>query len=228
MQHREPFVGIHKMEHTSKRQDNPNDYSAHRDIARWTRVVGIFTALLFIVSSIADFFIWSQFRVANEQQRDAREQLRAIVIFTGGDIVTVMDSSTKAKHYLFIQKFQNAGATRTYTFIAWNSIHYFPGEVPYSQDFSKPWSPVTRKNSIIGPNSQFLMPPVAISNEDAEGAASQKGKIIIWGHAEWSDIFEKEIIHPIGFCEIMQPVIDNGGNISFRALPYKTDCNSGY
>ena len=209
-----------------EQQGGSQAYDPHRVIAKWTRAVAIFTFFLVAASAASDYFIYQQYRVANDAQTDTREQLRAVITFSGGEILIVKDQNKKPLYYLFLAKFQNFGATRTDTFQAWVSIHYFQGDVPFSQDFSKPWQKIDIGVSIVGPNSATFLSPVTISGQEAADAEAQKGKIVIWGHADWSDIFQTGNIHPINFCQTMQPITDTDGNTTFRPIPLRPDCNT--
>jgi hypothetical protein len=220
-------------------EDNQNP---HRDIARWTKAVAIFTLALVIVSGFSDWFIYQQYRVANDSQIDARAQLRALVSFVGGQILVGKESgSENGIFYLFQPMFRNFGSTRTHAFKAWASVHYFQGSVPYSQDFTRPWEHVEAENSIIPPNGTVTLAPVSISSDEAIKAENHQGQIIIWGRAEWSDVYEPDRIHVIKFCQIMQPLDPNNAPryiivgqrptqninaVNFQPLAFRSDCNS--
>jgi hypothetical protein len=202
-------------------------YNPHRDIARWTRAVAWFTFALVVVSTVADFFIYAQYRVANDAQIDTRDQLRAVVTLSGAtQVLSEKQGQGKALEYFFVLHFHNFGATRTNGFKAWDSIHYFPGNVPNSQDFTKPWQKVRYGNVIIGANSTYDLPAGSASVAEAYDVVYKKGQIILWGHAEWSDIFDPRI-NPINFCFNMLPnTITPEGNIYFRPDEYQAECNS--
>lgn len=80
-----------------------------RDLVKWTRAVAGFTGLLFLANVVANFFIYEQWRVANEAQVDTRSQLRAFVRFTGGAIIITNDKDGNPTFYGFVPTFQNFG-----------------------------------------------------------------------------------------------------------------------
>src|SRR6266849_11073847 len=121
----------------------------HRDLVKWTRAVAGFTFLLFLANAVSNFFIYQQWVVANRAQIDTREQLRAVVVFPGAQVVPVNDKDGKPAAYGFIAQFQNVGGTRTAKFNAWVSIHYFDVSVPNSLDLSKPWEKVEAQTVVI-------------------------------------------------------------------------------
>jgi hypothetical protein len=120
---------------TPQHEDDPKYLD--RQMVRWTRVVGRFTALLFFANALGLFFIYQQWKVANDAQVDTREQLRAVVQFTGGNLLITTDKDQKPTFQTFVGNFQNYGGTRTAKFYAWDSLHFFPNSVPNSLDFSK-------------------------------------------------------------------------------------------
>src|ERR1051325_2998587 len=142
-------------------QTNP-----HQAVARWTLAVAVFTFFLVVVSGVADWFIYQQYRVANDAQRDTREQLRAVVTYSGLDIGIVKATDNKI-HYNVGAIFRNTGGTRTNNFIAWLSAHLFDKDVPYSQDFSRPWAQVKATNFIVGAGANAISGPISIPEEDA-------------------------------------------------------------
>jgi hypothetical protein len=196
-------------------------------MVRWTRVVGTFTALLFVANVFGLFFIWLQYRVANESQIDTREQLRAVVTLNGEVVVITNDKAGNPTHYSVITNFYNFGGTRTAKFGAWHSVRYFEGKVPNNTDFTKPLDEVDVPGSVIGPNSPYQLPPVTFTQENVEKAIKNEGSIILWGHAEYSDIFAPEILHPISFCILLTPTKNTpSGQMTIQPTLYRSDCNS--
>jgi hypothetical protein len=76
-----------------------------RDLVKWTRAVAGFTGLLFLANVVANFFIYQQWRVANEAQVDTRSQLRAFVKFTGGSIIITNDKYGNPTFYIGLNRF---------------------------------------------------------------------------------------------------------------------------
>jgi hypothetical protein len=133
----------------------------------------------------------------------------------------------KPEYYSFMPVFQNFGATRTDRFNAWYSIHYFVGNVPENWDFTKPETKLTTADIIIGPNSAPLLQPVTITALDVDNALKNSGSIIIWGHAEYSDVFSPKESRPMNFCFRETPTTNTTtGQIAFVPTAYRSDCNT--
>jgi hypothetical protein len=194
-------------------------------VARFTGLLALFTFLLVVTSTVTDGFIYLQWQASLDAQRDARQQLRAVIAQGGVSVLPTNVKDGKPTTYLFFFNFQNLGGTRTNTFNAWVSMRYFSGNVPNSQDFSRPYDKIETNNTIIPPNSTAQLSPVALSSEDVEGAKSHLGVAVAWGHAEWSDIFEPKVIHNITFCLFAIPQDSGNGAVVFKPAPVKQDCN---
>jgi hypothetical protein len=222
-------------------QDGQSSSQQHHGLVKWTGAVAIFTGLLFLVSAISDWFIYWQYSVANRAQIDAREQLRAVVSQNGGAEVTLHQPGPEHKlgGMTFTAHFFNTGGTRTAWFNGWISAHYFDGEKPPANlDLSKPYNEITATNTIIPANTPFDLGPVAIPGGDAEKRFAKQGVGLVWGHAEYADIFEPNNAHPISFCIIVTPQITpqssadgvpiNITDLPPRLSPYRVDCNQSH
>jgi len=217
---------------TSPQEADPN--KAHRDIARWTLAVAVFTFLLFVVSGVSDYFIWQQYVVANEAQRDTREQLRAVVNPVGGEAIysTSPTPDHKILAITFIANFRNNGGTRTAWFHGWISAHYFDGAGPPNNlDLTKPYDKIDTSDTVIGPNAVTGVGPATIFGNDVDRLLARQGIGLVWGYVEYADIFDPAKSHPIGFCLLVTPVQPNpavppGGLPPLPSLtPYRSDCN---
>lgn len=212
----------------------PTDETIRSDLIRWTRKVAIFTGvlagvtfLLVVANIIANVFIYQQWHVASQAQEDSRAQLRALVTIGGGQITITNDKDGNPKYYSFMPLFQNFGSTRTNKFNAWYNIHYFPGKVPDNMDFSKPMEQISTTTIIIGPNSAPLVQPVTVGREEIEHALHGDGAIIIWGHAEYSDVFSPNDVRTVGFCFLLTPTTNTtNGQIAINPTSYRNDCNN--
>ena len=194
-------------------------------VARFTGLLALFTALLVIASVVTSIFIWEQWQASLDAQRDIREQLRAVVTQGGVTVVPANVKDGKPAAYAFFFNFQNVGGTRTKTFMAWVSMKYFPGSVPNSHDFSRPYDKIETNNIIIPPNGTSLLSPVILSSDDVETTKNNLGVATAWGHAEWSDIFEPKVIHNLAFCVLVIPQVANDAPMLFKLAPIKQDCN---
>jgi hypothetical protein len=206
----------------------PQDFD--RQMVGWTRALSVATIIIAIATASSGFFILKQWQSVTDAQNDAREQLRAYVTFDGGSQIVnddARDPQRKTINYIFASNFHNWGATRTSKFSAWASVSYFEKDVPNSQDFSKPYESVPVEGTIIGANSVVTL-YVSLKTDDAIKAKNKQGVVIIWGHAEWADIYSANYVKPINFCLKLEPVSSDGDNrIIFHASPYKTECNTG-
>ncbi len=207
--------------------NNDTDHSKNETLmAKWTRNVGIFTFLLVIVTGISDFVIYQQWRLSNSQMIDTREQLRAFV--SGPNFAEVVAKKADGKlRYGFVAQFQNSGGTRTAKFNGWNSIKYFPGEIPNNLDLSKPWMKIDPAEVVIGPNGVAQLSPITIEDDEAHKTLNKEGEVLIWGRAEFADIFQPTVMHPLSFCFLLIPAgTDDRGQITFTPRPYRNECNT--
>jgi len=54
---------------------------------------------------------------------------------------------------------------------------------------------------------------------------NKEGVILIWGWAEWADIYKPTELRPISFCRLLNPTKTVEGNVVVTATVYRTDCN---
>ena len=201
--------------------------SAHRDIAKWTKWVAAFTFILAIATGISSYLIYGQWSAALEAQNETRQQLKAYVTFTGGSQIISNDPGGKTINYLFQPQFHNWGGTRTGHFVAWASVKYFDGDVPNNLDFSKPFDKITAQDTIIGPNGVAPI-GVTLPVDDAIKAKNKQGTVVMWGRADWADIYNPSDTKTVSFCLKLIPVSSDGDNrIFFQPVPYKPECNTG-
>jgi hypothetical protein len=109
-------------------QQNEAPTQVERDMVRWTRAVAWFTGLLFLANVVSNFFIFQQWKVANDAQVDTREQLRAVVTLRNMQEVLVNGKDGKIIAYAFTPVFFNSGGTRTSQFKAWGPFIISRGE----------------------------------------------------------------------------------------------------
>jgi hypothetical protein len=204
------------------------------DLIRWTRRVAIFTGvlatftgLLFLANVAANFFIYRQWRVASDAQENTRSVLRAVVTVNAVTLTVSNDKDGHPAYYSFAPTFHNFGSTRTDRFNAWYNIKYFPVNVPDNMDFTKPATPIETRDIIIGPNSSPLLQPVTVTKDEIDHALKKDGVIVIWGHADYSDVFDPKVTRPIGFCLLLNPTTNTTtGEIVVQPTTYRNDCNT--
>lgn len=141
-----------------------------RAMVRWTRAVAVFTFFLIVTSAVSDWFIYQQYKVANNSQVDTRAQLRAVVTYTGGTQQITNGKDGKPAYYSLFPSFQNFGGTRTAHFSGWANIRYFDGKVPENMDFTKPADKIDIAEAIIGPNSPYQFQPLSVTAEQVDKA----------------------------------------------------------
>jgi hypothetical protein len=219
------------MTDTPPRQPTPQEEAEDpkhldRQMVKWTRVVGWFTALLFIANAIGLFFIWAQWNVASKSQIDVREQLRAAVTYQQLAEIMYSDATGKVTAYGFQPQFINSGGTRTGVFRPWYSIKYFDKEVPYNMDFSKPIERVDIVDAVLPANGTSQLTIVSLGAEYIDKIAKKDGVGLIWGHVDWADIFEPKKIHSIDICLLLESITTVDGKTALRPVPYKPECNN--
>lgn len=196
-----------------------------REMVNWTRAVAIFTFCLVATSAVSDWFIFQQWSVANKAQTDTREQLRAVVGGPTFNEFIINDKDGKPLAYAFQPQYFNSGGTRTGVFRGWQSIHPFEGEVPNNLDFSRPLSSIDIPDGVIPANSPSNVQPVTLSADDVTKVVQKQETALIWGHADWADIFEPNKVHHIGFCMKLESISLIGGPQGLKPVPYRPDCN---
>ena len=217
---------------------NPSSNSVESALSKWTMWVAIFTGALVVANIVSLYLIREQWKIAADTQSDNREQLRALVAVSHNIPVSPVNFvNNKPSDYAFSISVHNYGGTRTAHFKAWVSVKYFEGEVPNNEDFTKPYKDTPSLDVVMAPNGDNPMPPVTVSSEEVTKAVNKQGAIVLWGHADWADIFNPGQMHHISFCVSPNPVPiavteQAGGSPGFRpdfifqTAPYKAECNT--
>lgn len=93
-------------------------------------------------------------------------------------------------------------------------------------DFTKPWQKIDAGETIIGPNSPSSLSAVTIPRADIDKVSRKEGEILIWGNAEYSDIFDPQVTHPMKFCYFLNTTTNTtNGKLGIVPSPYQNDCN---
>jgi hypothetical protein len=194
-------------------------------MVRWTRAVAIFTLLLVLTSAITDVFIYLQLKIASDAQVDSRSQLRAWVTFQGATVLVTNDKDNKPAFYSIVPTFQNFGGTRTARFNGWTNIQFFEGDVPNNVDLTKPRLKIDTADTVIGPNSIYQLAPITFTANEVDRADKKESTLLMWGRAQWSDVFEPSVSHDISVCIVFTPTSKTtNGQVALQAVPYRTDC----
>jgi hypothetical protein len=203
-----------------------------REMANWTRWVAFFTGCLFFASLVSDLFIYLQYYAATNAQADNREQLRAFITNSTTQIAAPDNIDDPDQVVSVTPTFQNFGGTRTSHFSAHANLKFFDGGIPSSLDLSKPYLEFKAGESTIGPNSLYAGFAVGMPAPDVRQAKDGKGKILYWGQAEYSDIFNPDVVHHVRYCQLLNPVDfadpkhdASSKKIAFQVIPYKDSCN---
>jgi hypothetical protein len=193
-------------------------------MARWTKVVGVFTAVLSAVSFLTLLVIAWQSYTAWLAARDAREQTRALMQF-----LTVQSfagpGADGEQIYGLAAVLQNVGSTRANVISGWDSVKYYAGSVPNNLDLSKPSEIVDAPKGIIAPNAQSTFIPVVLQASLVNSAAKKEGVILIWGRMVYTDIYDHTTEHLVTFCHRLTPSQTKDGLTSFAITPFRSDCN---
>jgi hypothetical protein len=184
------------------------NFKTQRDLTAWTKVVGVATVLLVLANAVALFFIYQQWRTSADTQIDTREQLRAVISLQPWGVIIFPNGAKQ--NYAFVENFQNVGGTRTDHFSGWLSVKFFESGIPNNIDLTKPAVHLDVTYSVIGPNSP-LQVGVALSEDEAEKFANKNitGTALLWGEAEYSDIFDPHTVHKIRVCKTVTRPFDS-------------------
>lgn len=193
---------------SDSRQKTQGSYQSPHEAmtAKWTKRVGIFTAVLAIASAISDWFIYEQWQLSARESESNREQLRAVVTDQVNALNIVGSDGTTIVGYAIAPQFTNVGSTRTSKFTTWASKRYFDGGVPNNIDLTKPGDALDIPDNVIGPNATVPVEPMGLSVDDVQRALNKTGAILVWGKAEWADVFTPSVTHEISYCYLVSPV----------------------
>lgn len=202
----------------------------NQQMAWWTKVVGIFTAVLAVLNIPTLLFVgwqaWTAARVAEE----TRSQLRAVMQIASLQTVAGVMEITLTPSFGFLATFQNLGSTRAEKVKGWQSVQYFEGDIPFNSDLSKPAKEIEIGNpTVVGPNATFQMSPVAVKPGEIDKAVRREGILVMWGNITYSDIYSPTVTHSISFCQritVAQPSADSKDKqLIFSMTPFRSDCN---
>jgi hypothetical protein len=196
-------------------------------IARWTIVLGVSTAVLSFAILIGAYFLFETNQTIRKQVAAAQAQLRAYVGFN--QILYVPNIRKEPdKPAIFIGgnvavTWKNFGGTPAREFEYWVSAKWYPnGTEP---DFSKPDVPLPGRSIMtLGANNEIPSAAIFIPVNDIQKAASGNGKVFLWGHALYRDLFPDTPARNFHFCLTGDqfPLVENAP-ASFGI--YKPECN---
>jgi hypothetical protein len=198
-------------------------------VARWTKLLGIFTIVLALATMISTGFIYWQSYTAWEVAKEARLQAKAAIQFIGYQAVAGPDRETGDLKTAFAANFQNVGGARANSVSVWFSTAYYDGGVPNNADFSKPQNAVENTAvGVVGMNVVAMTNPVYLrgnAEEQIQKAVDKKGTIVFWGQLSYRDATEPDVPHAVSFCQRVIPLKTKDGPIIFNFVPLSPDCN---
>ena len=205
--------------------------SYEKTIALWTRILGISTILLFVATGISAYFLHATDQTINKQVDALAIQLRAYVGISDFFYVYFEPAKEADKDKVLPGarmglKWKNSGATPALEFEYWISTKFYAeGTEP---DFATPAERLSnRVTTTISPNSELSTSPVFVSTGDLNRASAGVGKIFLWGHATYRDVFPLNPPRHTHFCfvgttlPIRTTVLPGEASVSV----YKPNCN---
>ena len=213
-------------------------------MAKWTRILAFSTiGLMIFTAALVGTSVWAiltaqdqnataikaeidaseQNKITQAAQFDTREQLRAVIGLAGLNGFASVNAPNNEPGFTTVATFQNYGGTRTEHFIAWASIHYFEKELPNGIDLTKPYDKVDLRDVIVGPGAPS---PIAVftTKKDVDAAVARQGVLVIWGLANYNDVFSPDQNHVVSFCYNVNVSSLNGQYI-FNSSPLRAECN---
>ena len=133
---------------------------------------------------------------------------RAYVVFKEFNVnVTRVPPLDEISHCTIQPVWENSGTTPTRngrTYVNWR---YFPGSIPSDfdfADFDEMGNRILAYESysalVMGPKSKSFSPAIAIDASTVRMVRELEGRVLIWGWAEYDDIFEDSTRHRTEFC----------------------------
>lgn len=164
-------------------------------------------------------FHWTEGEIINNQSAGVTQF---------GGVMTVLHDKNNGKllGINFSAHFQNAGGPQIGHFNGWISTHYFGDVIPTNFDLTQPYNKTNISSQIIKSFTTLDLGPATIPAEDAAKLLARKGMALVWGRAEYSDIFEPNKMHAISFCLLadMTPGVHDESGL--RMTLYRSDCNT--
>jgi hypothetical protein len=133
---------------------------------------------------------------------------RAYVVFKEFNVsATRVPPLDEISHCTIQPVWENSGTTPTRngrTYVNWR---YFPGSIPSDfdfADFDEMGNRILAYESysalVMGPKSKSFSPAIAIDASTVRMVRELEGRVLIWGWAEYDDIFEDSTRHRTEFC----------------------------
>ena len=164
-----------------------------------------------------------QGQLAEMQNQSAitRSQLRANLALTIANYL-VNNSDGKPLAWIFTPVWKNSGGTEALHANGWVAIRYFSPDAPQDFDFMQFGNNITPAPITIPQGSEIMHQTQSVSPEEMQNIVQHAGIGVIWGHIEYSDIFQKATVHHMHYCLRIFPS-NIGAIVSFPL--YRPECN---
>ena len=77
--------------------------------------------------------------------------------------------------------------------------------------------------AVIGADRPHQLGPLIFTTDEIDKVQSKEGVALIWGHADWSDIFQPSKRQKISFCFSLNPAKSIDGKTIVLPVRYRTD-----
>lgn len=178
-------------------------------IAKYTRWLAVFTALLVLVSVFQFGFLIQANQTATKTANAAKESAnvakqalvnaqRAFVFLEGITTKRNIDSAGNTITWIFFPVWKNSGSTPTKIFRFFLNMKPFDGDLPEDFDFADG----------VGELIETFIPPQGVGGTtglvvpiaDIEAIIARTKRLFLWGWAEYDDIFENTLRHRVEYC----------------------------
>jgi hypothetical protein len=148
------------------------------------------------------------------QSSITRNQVRAYLTFSYG-------KNAQRDGIFVVPTFRNTGGSEALNFKGWDDKQLFSPPIPDDFDFIKLRAKRTLPSRSIGRSDQMLLPNILITFDEMRKIAARQSQIIVWGYAQFADVFKTE--HHNHFCFYVT-VNPEGSELSLAL--FKDECNS--
>jgi len=219
-------------------QRNQPDNKLDRDLVRWTRVVGVFTGLLFIAAILQFCAMRGQLIAMQRQLAEmtvqssiTEAQLRprlSLSIHTGGELKGATNQgSPDVDARLVTPVWKNFGVVDPEGLVGWVRVQPFPGSG--FLEYEKRGAALSQGSAIATPLDQtdkgtFEQYSVMVEGAYTRAVLTGTAQVIVWGGIQYRDPFPESPIHHFIWCRVlMLTVVDGVRKAAW--FPYSDDCN---
>ena len=171
-----------------------------------------FTLFLVLAFLFQGEWLWRALQVTERSAHIVNQALvaaqRAYVVFKEFNVnATRVPPLDEISHCTIQPVWENSGTTPTRngrTYVNWR---YFQGSIPSDfdfADFDEMGNRILAYESysalVMGPKSRSFSPAIAIDASTVRMVRELEGRVLIWGWAEYDDIFEDSARHRTEFC----------------------------